>query len=125
MVLAVARGLERALAQDRAQILVVVDLAIGDQEITGLVDGLPTVLRPDDREAAMGHDDRRARQAGDLDRIGAAMGDLVDHARGERFVSDIPKAHGSRTSIVFPGSLVASGREAERRRTLGAAGPRF
>ncbi|MHA6645805.1 hypothetical protein ACX3P0_14765 [Mesorhizobium sp. A556] len=39
----------------------------------------------------MGHDDRRTFKTGDLRRIGAAMSDLGDHARGHVLVSHIPQ----------------------------------
>jgi len=46
--LAVAFGLERALAEDRAQISVIVNHAVGDEHIFGAVDRLGAVLGTND-----------------------------------------------------------------------------
>ena len=62
--LAVALRREGGLAQDRAQVGVVVDLAIGHQHVVGAVDRLHAVLGADDREPAMRHQGRHARQPG-------------------------------------------------------------
>ena len=103
--LAVARRLESAFAEDRPQVLMIVDLAVRHQQIVRLVDRLLPVLRPDDRQPAMRHHGLCSRQARHLDGIRPPMRDLPDHPVGEGFISGIPETDET-THDVPPGRRV-------------------
>ena len=90
--LAVALGFEGALAQNRPQVGVVVDLAVGHEHVFVVGDGLGSVLGSNNRETAMGHHDGRIRCSTHAHVVGTAMGDPVDHPMREIEVVDLPKA---------------------------------
>lgn len=98
--LAVTGGFKSTFAEDRANIPVIVDLAIGDQEVIRLVNRLCPVFRPDDRQAAMRHDHRCPGKPRDLNCVRPAMGDLADHPVCKCFVTDIPEADKSANNSI-------------------------
>ena len=70
---AVAGRFEEFRAKDRSQILMIIDLSIGDKHFSVRSNGLAAILLTDDRQPAMAHHGRSPAQSGDLGRIGAAM----------------------------------------------------
>ena len=100
--LAVALRREGGLAQDRAQVGVVVDLAIGHQHVVGAVDRLHAVVGADDREPAMRHQGRHAGRPADLHVVRAAMRDLRDHAARKLGLVDLPEADKSAHALFRP-----------------------
>ena len=117
--LAVALGREEALAQDAAQRGIVVDLAIGDQDVVAVPDRLRAGLGADDREPAVRHHRRHRGELRDLQFVRSAMGDLVDHAPGERRIAGLPQtyetAHADPPALCVPLSRTPFTRAGARR----------
>ena len=99
--LAVAGGRERTWPDDGANVLVIVDLAVDDQHVVALMNRLRAILRSDDGQSAMRHDNRAARQPRHRHRIRAAMGQAFDHASRQRLVADVPQADEPAHEILF------------------------
>ena len=93
--LAVAVRFERVFAKYRAQIGVVVDLALGNKNIVIAADRLSAALRANDRKAAVRHHGWHVRGAPYLQPVRPTMRDLLDHSSSQNRIVKLPQANES------------------------------
>jgi len=89
---AVAFGLESAFTEDRAQICVIVDLAVGDEDVFSTVNRLAAVFGTYNRQSAVSHYGGHVGRLAHVHFVRPAMGDLADHPTGKFLIVNIPEA---------------------------------